>query len=573
MEERKIVSVNCINDGVRYEFEEGTTLKEISDVWCASVKDPANGKEYPVIAALVDHRLRCLDYQVFDSHFVEFVSYMSPEGRRTYIRSLSFVLQKAVRELHPDKILRIEHSIPSGLYCTLELWQGPYGAREDYFLLDEELDALKLRMQEIIDADIPFSHKKITAEEAVDVFEKHKQKNKISLTKSTGSFFVDMYYLDGTADTFYAPLVPSTGYLSKFGLNGFDKGFCLQLPSMGNFDKLTAMKRQSKIAAALEENDEWGRTIGINGIGDLNTAINMGYATKVINLEEARQERKYAAIADMINQRRGQVKFVFIAGPSSSGKTSSSLRLALQCRSIGLNPKVIELDNYFVNREDTPVDENGEFDYESLRAMDLDCLNKQLNELIEGKEVITPIFDFKRGCRSEQGNKFRLNDNDILIMEGIHALNPEMTSAVDNSRIFRVYVSALSSLNLDENNHISTSDNRLLRRMVRDNRTRGVDPEGTILRWASVRRGEAKNIFPYQENSDVIFNSAMLFELPMLKYYAEPLLRRIAPNSPAYPEAYRMLKFLKHVKALHPSEIACIPPTSILREFIGGQTL
>lgn len=573
MEERKKVTILCVNDGVRHKVEEGISLKEISEKWCPKVKDGSKGESYPVLAALVDHRLRNLDYEVFDAHTVEFVSYIQPEGRRTYIRSLCFVLQKAVRELYPEKILRIEHSIPSGLYCELEEVQDGEENSRPYFLLDEELEAINTRMKEIISADYPFSRKKVAAEEAIEIFNKHGQKGKAKLTKSIGKFSVDMYYLDGMADTFYAPLTPSTGYLTQFSLSGFDKGFCLQLPAMGQFDKIIPMKRQSKIAASLEANAEWGKTIGLSSVGTLNTAINMGYASKVINIEEARHERKYAEIADMISQRKGQLKFIFIAGPSSSGKTSSSLRIALQCQVLGLNPKVIELDNYFVNREDTPLDENGEYDYESLHAMDLNYLNQQLNELLEGKEVETPIFDFKRGCRSETGKKLKLEENDILIMEGIHALNPEMTSAVDSSRIFRVYVSALTSLNLDENNHISTSDNRLLRRMVRDNRTRGVDPEGTIMRWASVRRGEVRNIFPYQENSDVIFNSAMLFELPMLKYYAEPLLRRIAPNSPAYPEAYRMLKFLSHIKELQPSEIACIPPISIMREFIGGQTL
>ena len=298
-----------------------------------------------------------------------------------------------------------------------------------------------------------------------------------------------------------------------------------------------------------------------------------GDAVRLINLAEARHERKYAEIANMIYEKRSQVKIVFIAGPSSSGKTSSSLRLAIQCKVVGLNPKVIELDNYFHNREDTPKDENGEYDFESLYAMDLEYLNKQLNQLLEGEEVEIPKFDFKQGKRVFVGNKMKLEEKDILIMEGIHALNPEMTSAVDNSKIFRVYVSALTSLGLDENNTISTSDNRLLRRIVRDNRVRGITPEQTIMRWHSVRRGEARNIFPFQENADAVFNSALMFELPMLKYYAEPLLRRIAPNSPAFTEAVRLLKFLDMIVALQPGEIAAIPPTSIMREFIGGQTL
>ena len=275
----------------------------------------------------------------------------------------------------------------------------------------------------------------------------------------------------------------------------------------------------------------------------------------------------------MIDQRRDKAKIIFIAGPSSSGKTSSSKRLAIQCKVLGLNPKVIELDNYFVDREHTPRDENGEYDFESLHAMDLDLLNSQLNDLLAGKTVEIPYFNFKEGRRMFRGDMMHLEDNDILIMEGIHALNPEMTSAVDNSRIFRIYASALTSLSLDENNNISTSDNRLLRRIVRDNRVRGVTPEETIMRWHSVRRGENRNIFPFQENADAAFNSALIFELPLLKYYAEPLLRRITPNSPAYTEAVRLLKFLDYIVALSPGEIAAIPPTSIMREFIGGQML
>ena len=305
----------------------------------------------------------------------------------------------------------------------------------------------------------------------------------------------------------------------------------------------------------------------------MNKVISEGNAVSLINIAEALHERKYADIADMIYERRDRARIILIAGPSSSGKTSSSKRLAIQCKVLGLNPKVIELDNYFVNRELTPKDENGEYDFESLHAMDLDLLNSQLNDLIAGKTVEIPYFNFKTGRRESRGDMMHLDDNDILIMEGIHALNPEMTSSVDNSRIFRVYASALTSLSLDENNNISTSDNRLLRRIVRDNRVRGVTPEETIMRWHSVRRGENRNIFPFQENADAAFNSALIFELPLLKYYAEPLLRRIAPNSPAFTETTRLLKFLEYIVALSPAEIEAVPPTSIMREFIGGQML
>jgi uridine kinase len=301
--------------------------------------------------------------------------------------------------------------------------------------------------------------------------------------------------------------------------------------------------------------------------------VQNGGIVDLINLSEALHERKYAEIANMIYARKDNVKIVFIAGPSSSGKTSTSKRLAIQCRILGLNPKVIELDNYFVDREHTPKDENGEYDFEALGAMDLKFLGQQLNDLLDGKEVEIPKFNFKTGQRCFDGNIMKLEEKDILIMEGIHALNPAMIPDVDQSKVFRVYASALTSLSVDENNNISTADNRLMRRMIRDNRTRGLVPEETIMRWASVRRGENRNIFPFQENADAIFNSAHIFELPVLKYYAEPLLRRILPSSPAYTEATRILKFLSYIIELSPAEIAAIPPTSILREFIAGQTL
>ena len=341
----------------------------------------------------------------------------------------------------------------------------------------------------------------------------------------------------------------------------------------GDPDKVLPLKRQSKLATALKNHSDWCSIMGVRGVGKLNEAVKSGSVVDLINLSEALHERMYADIADQIFARQGSVKIVFIAGPSSSGKTSTSKRLALQCRILGMNPKVIELDNYFVDREHTPRDENGDYDFEALGAMDLDFLGKQLNELLEGKEVEIPRFDFKEGKRYFNGSFMQLHEKDILIMEGIHALNPAMIPGVDPSKVFRVYASALTSLSIDENNNISTSDNRMLRRMIRDNRTRGIVPEDTIMRWASVRRGENKNIFPYQENADAVFNSAHIFELPVLKYYAEPLLRRISPLSPAYTEAVRLLKFLGYIVALTPEEIAVIPPTSILREFIDGQTL
>lgn len=566
--------VLLVNDGRRYELPLFEKLGDFSRQVCPVVKDDRTGVVYPVLAALVDHKLKELDFKLAMTHEVEFIGYNHPDGRRTYLRSLCFVLQNAVRELFPDKVLVIDHSLPSGLYCkVIETRKQEDGRCRTLALTQEQLASVKNRMQEIVSADMPFRKEKIDAVTAEKMFEENNQPEKAELQKSLGKFICSVYFLDGHADTFHGPLLPSTGYLKVFDLLPFAEGFCLQFPSEGDFSKVIPVKTQSKIAATLAEYSDWCSIIRINGIGALNKAISEGHAVELINLSEALHERKYAAIADRIYERRGQVKAVFIAGPSSSGKTSSSLRIALQCRVLGLVPKVIELDNYFVDREHTPKDSEGNYDFEALEAMDLKLLNSQLNGLFAGKEVELPKFDFKAGRSMPSGKRISLGEKEILIMEGIHALDPAMVPDVDNSKIFRVYASALTSLNVDENNNISTSDNRLLRRMVRDNRVRGITPEETITRWYSVRRGENCNIFPFQENADAAFNSALIYELPMLKYYAEPLLRRIAPSSPAYTEAVRLLKFLDYIVALSPDEISAIPPTSIMREFIGGQRL
>lgn len=566
--------VLLVNDGRRYELPLFEKLGDFSRQVCPVVKDDRTGVVYPVLAALVDHKLKELDFKLAMTHEVEFIGYNHPDGRRTYLRSLCFVLQNAVRELFPDKVLVIDHSLPSGLYCkVIETRKQEDGRCRTLALTQEQLASVKSRMQEIVSADMPFRKEKMDAVTAEKMFEENNQPEKAELQKSLGKFICSVYFLDGHADTFHGPLLPSTGYLKVFDLLPFAEGFCLQFPSEGDFSKVIPVKTQSKIAATLAEYSDWCSIIRINGIGALNKAISEGHAVELINLSEALHERKYAAIADQIYERRGQVKAVFIAGPSSSGKTSSSLRIALQCRVLGLVPKVIELDNYFVDREHTPKDSEGNYDFEALAAMDLKLLNSQLNDLFAGKEVELPKFDFKAGRSMPSGKRISLGEKEILIMEGIHALDPAMVPDVDNSKIFRVYASALTSLNVDENNNISTSDNRLLRRMVRDNRVRGITPEETITRWYSVRRGENCNIFPFQENADAAFNSALIYELPMLKYYAEPLLRRIAPSSPAYTEAVRLLKFLDYIVALSPDEISAIPPTSIMREFIGGQRL
>ena len=554
------IRIYCENTSSHIDVAFGTALNEIAQEGC--------------IAALVDNKLKSLDYRIISPHNVRFVDYSHPDGRRTYTRSLSFVLQNVVREMFPDKILSIDYALPSGLYCEIRETTARHDGRPDvYSITDEEIEAMKVRMKEIVDADLPFTKKMLSSDEAFNLFTANRQKEKANLVKVLGRFHYSVYFLDGKADTFYGPLAPSTGCLKTFDLSGYNNGFCLQFPMAGCPDQVLPMKRQSKLANALKEHSDWCHMLGLGGVGALNEKIMNGGMTELINLSEAFKERKFAEIASQIYERRANVKIVFIAGPSSSGKTSSSKRLALQCRNLGLNPKVIELDNYFVEREQTPRDENGEYDFECLGAMDLKLLGEQLNALLDGKEVEIPRFDFKQGRKFFEGKMMQLHDKDILIMEGIHALNPAMIPDVDSSKVFRVYVSALTSLSLDENNNISTSDNRMLRRMVRDNRTRGIIPEETITRWASVRRGENRNIFPFQENADAVMNSAHIFELPILKYYAEPLLHRIAPSSPAFSEAARMLKFLNSIVSLNPSEFADVPPTSILREFIDGQTL
>ena len=561
----------CVNDGLPHKVESGTALSFIAP---PCVTDPKSGRRFPVLAAVVDNKLKELSSRVYRPHVVEFIGYNHPDGRRTYIRSLSFVLQKAVRTVFPDKTLVVDHSLPSGLYCEIvEREPDADGRTVVYPGSPAELERLKVRMRDIVEADLPFGRMHLPVEEAARLFQENGQPCKAELQKSLGKFFCSVYSLDGTLDSFHGPLVPSSGFLKVFDLIPYGDGFCLQYPCVDDPSRVIPFRHQEKLAAQLKDYSHWCETTGIIGVGTLNRQILDGGAVQLINLSEARQERQYAAIADQIFACRETVRIVFIAGPSSSGKTSSSLRIAQQCRVLGMNPKVIELDNYFVDRDQTPRDEDGNYDYECLEAMDLRLLGENLNDLLSGKTVSLPRYDFKAGKKVFEGRTMALSDKDILIMEGIHALDPAMVPDVDPARIFRVYASALTSLNLDENNNISTSDNRILRRMVRDYNYRGHTPENTILGWQSVRRGEEKYIFPFQENADALMNTALLYELPMLKYYAEPLLRRIAPASPAYTEAVRLLKFLDYMVALTPTDIAAIPPTSIMREFIGGQTL
>ncbi len=564
------IRVYCKNTQKFHEVEPGTTLYALMQELGVDA-----------LAAHVDNQLKELGYKLFMAHSVEFIDFTHSDGRRCYKRTLFFILQKAIKDLYPDKQLILDYTLPNGNYG--ELTQNPVSYNPDdsmkirmetvYELSEEEISAIKSRMQEIVEANLPIKRKKLSNEEAVAIFKENRQFDKANIIQSLGHFFVSVYFLDGYADTFYGPMAHSTGVIKKFNVIKYNKGFCVQFPSHLPPYNLTSVKYQEKLFNVFKENSDWCNILGVKDIATVNRAITSGYSNQIIQVAEALHERKYAAIADQIYRRKDEVKLVLLAGPSSSGKTTTSMRIALHLKVLGLNPVVLAMDNYFVDREKTPKDENGEYDFECVEAMDLELLNTQLNQLMDGKEVDLPVFNFAEGRKYFTGKKTSMKPNDILIMEGIHALNPTLTSAIDKKRKFKIYASALTSLSIDENNSISTTDNRMLRRMVRDNSFRGTSAEQTILRWASVHKGEYKNIFPYQEYADAMFNSSLIYELPLLKHYAEPLLRRIQPTSPAYAESLRLLKFLSYIVEMTPTEHQAVPPTSVMREFIGGSSL
>jgi uridine kinase len=488
-----------------------------------------------------------------------------------------------VHDLYPESQLVFDYSLPAGRYGELreksdkpeDLEKMNYsgGAVSRVRTIDEtDIVKIKKKMCELVEKDLPIKKIKAKSDEAISLFTKNGQYDKARLLKSIGKFFVSVYYLDGYGDTFYGPMLYSTGYMKEFDLVKYNKGFCLQFYSSIPPYDIMKVEFQEKIYDIFRENSNWCEILGAKDIGSVNEAISAGHAVQLIQVSEALHERKYAAIADKIYARRDFVKLVLISGPSSSGKTTTSKRLALQLKVIGLNPVIISLDNYFLNRTDTPLDEKGDYDFESIYALDLDLLNSQLIDLFGGKEIDLPVYNFIKGERESGGRRISLGPKDILVMEGIHALNPLLISRIPENKTYKIYASALTSLSIDENNSISTTDNRLLRRMVRDNNFRGTSAEQTILRWQSVRMGESKNIFPYQENADIMFNSSLIYEIPMLKHYAEPLLRRIAPTSRAYSESLRLLKFLSYMVEITESEQKNIPPTSIMREFIGGSS-
>ena len=515
------------------------------------------------VNAKVNNKVEGLNYRFYHNKDVEFQNICTSSGMRTYVRSLCFVLCKAVEELYPQGSIMLEHPVSKGYYCRMNL-DRPIGL--------DDVQRIKQRMKEIIAEDIPFKRYECHTEEVVELFRQKGMMDKVKLLETSGNLYSYYYTLGDTVDYYYGSLLPSTGYIHLFGLEKYYDGLLLQVPNRQQPDELEEMIKQEKMLDVFKEHRRWNQILGIGNVGDFNEACNQGHATQLINVSEALQEKRISQIADEIFHRKEQgqpLKLILISGPSSSGKTTFSKRLSVQLMANGIRPYPVSLDDYFVNREQTPRDANGDYDYESLYALDLDYFNQQLQSLLNGEEVELPRFNFTTGKREMSGTRLKIDENMILILEGIHALNPELTAHLPVESKFKIYVSALTTILLDNHNYIPTTDNRLLRRIIRDFKYRGYSAEETISRWPSVRAGEDKWIFPYQENADVMFNSALLFELAIIKDYAEPILRKVPNNRPEYSEAYRLRKFLEYFVPLQDKEL---PPTSLLREFLGGSS-
>lgn len=554
----KEMKVYCSNLKEYVKIQGGETLKEIYE----RLSDRIDIKP---ICARVNNKTENMGYPVFSPKQVEFLDAKSPSGRRVYVHSLCMVLYKAVNDTFPGMKLRIEHSISNGYYA-LFIQDG-----EVLTPTQAMVTAVKHRMREIVDSDIPFvRHEKLTTD-AVKLFKKQGLDDKVQLLKYSEDIYTIYYTLDGLADSYYGNLAPSTGYLQVFDLQLFRKGMLLLAMGKSDITKPEVPVRQEKMYKAFTEYIDFNRIIGIKNVGELNDVVRNGDTDMLMNVAEALHTRSFSLIAEDITQRyrRGGARIVLIAGPSSSGKTTSSKRLAIQLMCNLLEPQIISLDNYFVNRVDTPRDESGDYDYESLYALDLELFNRDLNALIAGEEVEMPTYNFETGMREFRGDKIKLGKNSILLIEGIHGLNPELTASIPEEQKFRVYASALTTLSIDDHNWVPTTDNRLLRRIIRDHKYRGVSARDTIARWQSVRSGEEKWIFPYQENADATINSSLLFELGVMKEYAEPLLRQVPRNVPEYAEAWRLRILLSYFLPISEKQI---PSTSLLREFLGGSS-
>ena len=551
-----MLQIYCKNINSSKSFPHGISLLDVYKGFNLDLPfGPVNAK--------VNNKVEGLNYRFYNNKDVEFQNICTSSGMRTYVRSLCFVLCKAVEELYPQGSIMLEHPVSKGYYCRMNL-DRPIGL--------DDVQRIKQRMKKIIAEDIPFKRFECHTEEVVELFRQKGMTDKVKLLETSGNLYSYYYTLGDTVDYYYGSLLPSTGYIHLFGLEKYYDGLLLQVPNRQQPDELEEMIKQEKMLDVFKEHRRWNQILGVGNVGDFNEACNQGHATQLINVSEALQEKRISQIADEIFHRKEQgqpLKLILISGPSSSGKTTFSKRLSVQLMANGIRPYPISLDDYFVNREQTPRDANGDYDYESLYALDLDYFNQQLQSLLNGEEVELPRFNFTTGKREMSGTRLKIDENMILILEGIHALNPELTAHLPAESKFKIYVSALTTILLDNHNYIPTTDNRLLRRIIRDFKYRGYSAEETISRWPSVRSGEDKWIFPYQENADVMFNSALLFELAVIKDYAEPILRKVPNNRPEYSEAYRLRKFLEYFVPLQDKEL---PPTSLLREFLGGSS-
>ncbi len=548
----KNVEIRCLNNGETLRVAMGTTVAEI----CEQMKFKMSPD---VVAAKVNNQVVGLGYRIFSNRMVEFINITSPLGLRVYTRTLFFVLCKAVHDVYKDGRVKIGFPVSGGYNCSLAIGKE---------VTEADVDALRKRMEQIIEQKIPIKRHERPTDDVVKMFRESGDETKAVLLESLGTLYTTYCSLDGYNDFFYGPTLPNTGLIKLFGLEKYHDGLLLRAPSSEHPTELIPFTPQDKIYNVFKEFHKWQQVLGVSTVGELNKVLTDGFGLPLVLTFEAFQEKILSRIADDIC-KRDNVRIVLIAGPSSSGKTTTCKRLSVQLVTNGKLPVPISLDDYFVDREKTPRDENGEYDFESLYTLNLPLFNEHLNTLISGGEIELPRYNFLTGKSEWSGKRMKLSPNDILIIEGIHALNPELTSQIDNSQIFRVYASALTTIGMDSHNYIPTTDNRLLRRIIRDYKYRGVTAQQTIKRWPSVRAGENKWIFPYQENADAVFNTAMLFELAVIKNQAEMMLKEVPQNCEVYAEANRLLNFLSYIKPMPENKI---PPTSLLREFLGGST-
>lgn len=549
---RQVLHIRCKNNKKTQEVPIGSTLSDI-------YKEINLQMPYGPVSAKVNNKVEGLHYRVYHNKDVEFLNLLTPSGIRTYTRSLFMVLCKAVHDLYTGSQVVIDIPVSNGYYCNLQL---------GHEITAEDVDRIRTRMQEIVDAKMPIQRYETTTEEAVKMFTELGDTQKAKLLRSSGSLYCVYYVLDDYKDYYYGSMLTNTSQLHLFGLEPYFDGVLLRIPSAQDPSKLGELIRQDKMFEVFKEHHRWQSILGIKTVGDFNEAVKNGLSTDLINVSEALQEKKISQIADKIAGQK-EIKVVLIAGPSSSGKTTFCKRLSVQLLASGVKPVQISLDDYFVNREDTPKDENGELDYESIYALNIPLINEQFNALFRGEEVELPKYNFQTGMSEKSGKKLHLGENNILLVEGIHALNPALTEQIADDKKFKIYASALTTILLDNHNYIPTTDNRLLRRIVRDYKYRGCSAQETIHRWPSVRAGENKWIFPYQEQADVMFNTAMLFELAVIKTQAEEVLEQVPEKCDEYAEAYRLRKFLKYFA---PLPFRNLPPTSLLREFLGGSS-